>query len=206
MRTDREGVGKPPLVVALAFAVGFKFARHRYHPRPAAPLSPYRLSGRSSPGGCSSRGVGGVVDVGPRLSGRSSPGGGSSLGEASSVLGVPGGATSSSSRGTASRPSSGSGMTEAVPLALLLSSQKASTTVTAIARTPTPTPKALPLAPLARPVLDGPNRRPTFPRASMACPTASLRLVLLLRPKRSHMLLPPLPYGRSTTLQLSSPC
>jgi hypothetical protein len=31
MRTDREGVGKPPLVVAFVFAVGFKFARHRYH-------------------------------------------------------------------------------------------------------------------------------------------------------------------------------
>src|SRR5215216_7351395 len=37
----------------------------------------------------------------------------------------------------------------------------------------------------------GPDRRQTFPRASMACPTASLRLVLLLRPKCSHMLLPP---------------
>jgi len=128
----------------------------------------------------------------PRASqGLSSPGGGSSLGEPSSALVGPGGATttSSSSRGTAYRPSSGSGMSEAVPLALLLSSQKASTTVTAMARTLIPTPKALPLAPLACLVLDGPTRRPTFPRASMACPTASLRLVLLLCPKCSHMLL-----------------
>jgi hypothetical protein len=130
------------------------------------------------------------VDVAPRLSGRSSPGGGSSLGETSWALGAPGGATSSSARGTASSPSSGFGITEAVPLALLLSSQMASTTTTAMARLPIPTPTALPLAPLPRPVLDGPNRRRTFPRASMACPTASLRLVLLLlRPKRSHMLL-----------------
>ena len=132
------------------------------------------------------------MDAPPRLSGRSSPGGGSSLGKTSSALGAPGGATSSSARGTASSPSSGSGMTEAVPLVLLLSSQKASITTTAMARTPIPIPTALPFVPLPRPVLDGPNRRRTFPRASMACPTASLRLVLvLLRPKRSHMLLAP---------------
>ena len=129
----------------------------------------------------------------PRASqGLSSPGGGSSLGEPSSALGAPGGAptTSSSSNGTAYRPSSGSGMSEAVSLALLLSSQKASTTNTAMPRTPTPTPTASPLAPLWPPVRVAPDRRRTFPRASMACPTASLRLVLFLRPKRSHMLLP----------------
>src|SRR5829696_5766931 len=56
------------------------------------PLLP--SSGRSSPSGGSSRGVGGAVGVAPRLSGRSSPGGGCSLGETSSALGGPGGITS----------------------------------------------------------------------------------------------------------------
>src|SRR5215212_6704124 len=43
MRTDREVVGKPPLVVALAFPVGFKFARHRYHVGRLAHLFGHRL-------------------------------------------------------------------------------------------------------------------------------------------------------------------
>ena len=82
---------------------------------------PYRPPGRSSPGGGSSRGVGGAVGVTPRLSGRSSPGGGSSLGGTSSALGGPGATTTSSSstRGAASTSSSGPGGVGAVSLLLL---------------------------------------------------------------------------------------
>src|SRR5829696_5309103 len=55
--------------------------------------SPYRPPGRSSPGGGSSRGLGGAVGVSPRLCGRSPPGGGSSVGGPSSALGGADGTT-----------------------------------------------------------------------------------------------------------------
>src|ERR671920_1838935 len=67
-------------------------AHNGWHP-PSGLSSPYRPPGRSSPGGGSSRGLGGAVDVSPRLSGRSSPGGGSSVGGPSSALGGADGTT-----------------------------------------------------------------------------------------------------------------
>src|SRR5215207_1731000 len=93
-------------------------AHNGWHP-PSGLSSPYRPLGRSSPGGGSSRGVGGAVGVSPRLSGRSSPGGGSSLGGTSSARGGPGGTTPPRG-GTASTSSSASGEVGAVSSLLLL--------------------------------------------------------------------------------------
>src|ERR671912_991474 len=105
----------------------------------------YRLPGRSSPCGGSSRGVGGVVGVAPRLSGRSSPGGVSSLGGTSSALGGPGGTTTVSGGVGSSTPSSGAGVVGAVSsLALLRSSQKASALIVSNIRTAIPGPTSLP--------------------------------------------------------------
>src|SRR5215204_3123162 len=112
--------------------------------------SPYRPPGRSSPGGGSSRGVGGVAGVSLRLSGRSSPGGGSSLGGTSSALGGAGGTTPPRG-GTASTSSSGTGDTgEVGALSSLLllplpSSHNNSKISVAIASTPpAPSHTALP--------------------------------------------------------------
>src|SRR5215203_423908 len=107
--------------------------------------SPYRPPGRSSPGGGSSRGVGGVVGLSPRLSGRSSPGGGSSLGETSSALGGAGGTTTPRG-GTASTSSSAVGEVGAVSSLLPLpSSHNNSKISAAIASTPpAPSHTALP--------------------------------------------------------------
>src|SRR5919107_6301097 len=80
-------------------------AHNGWHP-PSGSSSLYRPSGRSSPGGGSSRRLDdGAVGVSPCLSGRSSPGGGSSVGGPSSALGGAGGTTPRG--GTASTSSSG---------------------------------------------------------------------------------------------------
>src|SRR5919107_4356560 len=96
-------------------------AHNGWHP-PLGLSSPYRPPGRSSPGGGSSRGLGGVVGVSPRLSGRSSPGGGSSLGGTSSALGGPGGTTPprGGTASTSSSGTSGTGEVGAVSSLLLL--------------------------------------------------------------------------------------
>src|SRR5215207_5716121 len=109
-------------------------AHNGWHP-PSGLSSPYRPPGRSSPGGGSSRGVGGAVGGSPRLSGRSSPGGGSSLGGTSSPLGGPGGTTPP--KGTASTSSSGTREVGALSSLLPLpSSHNKSKISVAIASTP----------------------------------------------------------------------